>query len=88
MAEARSVGLGGCRCHGSSWCGVTGVTQEYDHYDDPNNGDMQIIVPNKLLLLKVSAARAGRRGGDRECRDLSMTCPREVCGWTTTTSGW
>lgn len=32
---------------------MTGREQEYDHYDDPNNGDMQIIVPNKLLLFKV-----------------------------------
>eukprot|EP00960_Hanusia_phi_P039288 753837-Hanusia_phi.AAC.7 len=29
--------------------------EEYEHYDDPYNGDAHVIIPNKLLALKVFA---------------------------------
>ena len=67
---------------------MTGAEQEYDHYDDPNNGDMQIIVPNKLLLFKVAYDWTGKFAADVKRRGLWTTCLKEVCGLTTTTSEW
>eukprot|EP00960_Hanusia_phi_P031438 749286-Hanusia_phi.AAC.1 len=68
----------GMGCHGA-WLprALTRKGQEYEHYDDPHNGDMHVIIPKKLVALKVGGG--GRRRRRKKVNDEDSGACGQAC---------